>query len=455
MKIPTLLSVAALATLVAGCPRNEYTVDLIPHGKTIERQLVFQRTDGSESNGVPKYASFPTNELATITALYPPGQVTHEGERHFARGEFSGALPNDVGGAGTYQCFSTSPGSAAFYVERFRGNEDLANRTKALMTAADQTTDLIIGWSHAELCREPGYKKLRRFLDGDFRRDLQNLALYLWAGEISSSYKKPALEEFAVRMGLYLVERGYLNSADAAALVHGIYGDTSSTFASAGLQRLIANKLGLPPSGPMPKALAFLADPVAMEASWKKYLARTDAYQALLRQWQKDSKRKPDLKKPEPQDVTDAILSPIFDALGSGGSDHLVVRLSLASAPDHSNGQWDASRQKVQWESDLDTTNRLPVFCYASWSHPDRTFQQAHFGRTILIGDELLKYCLWHEGLYPAQSAEWDKWLATLQPGNTLTNQVAAFQFSATSDTNTNVIGFGKDLIKSALESQP
>src|SRR5215471_15782715 len=88
-KLP-FLGLAALALLAAGCPQNEYTLELTPRGKVIERKLIFYRADGTGTNGAPNYQSFPSNELAAITDLYPSGGVTYEGDRHIARGEFAG-----------------------------------------------------------------------------------------------------------------------------------------------------------------------------------------------------------------------------------------------------------------------------------------------------------------------------------------------------------------------------
>ena len=218
---------AALAALVTGCPHNDYTVELTPRGNVIERNLTFYRVDGANTNGAPNYQSFPSNELAAITALYPPGQVTREGEKHIARAEFAGALPPDVGGAGSYKHFVSSLGSAGFYLERFRGNDDLAAQATKRLAAADQLSDLVLGWSRAEFRHEPRYQNLRRFLDGDFRRDLKNLSLYLWAGDVSSLCKPEATEEFIVRFGQYLIERGYLKVDDALALVPIFSGDDS------------------------------------------------------------------------------------------------------------------------------------------------------------------------------------------------------------------------------------
>ena len=454
MKTLSLACLAAVSVLVTGCPHNDYTVELTPREKTIERRLVFYRADGTDTNGVPKYESFPSNELAAITALYPPGNVTREGERHFATGEFSGALPKDVGGAGAYNYLSTSLGNAAFYVERFRGNDDLAARARERLAAADQLADLVLGWSRVEFGREPGYKNLRCFLDTEFRQDLKNLTLYSWAGEISSAYHHEAGEEFIVRFGQYLSERGYLKVEDAAGLVQ-LVADGEAAPVLRLVQKFLAEKLGVPPAGPLPKPLALLTDRPHLEKSWDNYLAGTGAYRARLRQWQQEKKLKPDLEKPRPDVVLGDLVGQLVSFGPSGEEDHLTVRLGLTAAPDHTNGTWDEARRQVVWKSNLESTNRLPAFCYASWSHPSETFQREHFGRVILNGDELLKYSLWRSGLAATQSDEWEKLLLALHPGDALTNQLAAFQFSGATPANSSAADFGKDLIKSALEHKP
>ena len=450
----SLACLAALAALVTGCPQNDYTVELTPRGKVIERKLIFYRADGKDTNGVPKYVGFPSNELAAITALYPPGAVKRDGDPYSAKGGFAGGMPGDIGGAGNYQHFTTSLGSAGFYVERFRGNDNLAAQTKARLAAADQLADLVIGWSRAELGREPGYKNLRRFLDGDFRRDLKNLTLYAWAGEISTPFKPQAGEEFIVRFGQYLIEHGYLKIEDAPQLVQiWLSGDDSQT--PRFVQKLVAEKLGVPPSGPMPKSLAVLADPAALEKSWDKYLTSSKQNRARLQQWEKDKKTKPDLQKP---DLMNELVSTLIWSGSSGEDGHLTVRLTLAAAPDHTNGKWDEARHQVVWESTLEaaeSARRLPVFCYANWSQADAAFQQQHFGRVILTGDKLLQYGVWHSALTPAQAGEWDQLLTAFQPGGNWTNQFAPFQFSAGVTTNCSAAEIGKDLVKSALEQKP
>lgn len=258
-----------------------------------------------------------------------------------------------------------------------------------------------------------------------------------------------------MRFGQYLHERGYLRIEDAASLVR-IYagGDDAGGLLLA--QKFLAEKLGVPLSGPMPKSLTLLADLAATERSWIKYLTGTEPYQARLREWKKDQKLRPDLEKPEPTEVVGELTSTLLAFGSTGEGDHLTVRLTLPAAPDHTNGKWDALRRQVVWTSGLESAERagrLPVFCYANWSQSHEGFQQEHFGRVILGGDELLKYCLWRGGLNEAQSGEWETLLADFRPGGELTNRLAAFEFSAAGKTN--AVTLGKKLLHSALENMP
>ncbi len=125
--LPVLL--AALTLFVTGCPHNDYTVQLEPQGQSIDRTLIFYRADGTNATtGLPNYQSFDAAELADITAQYSVNSLTNDGARHIIHGRFSDRLPADVGGAGTYTNLATSLGNAGFYMERFRGDDDLADR---------------------------------------------------------------------------------------------------------------------------------------------------------------------------------------------------------------------------------------------------------------------------------------------------------------------------------------
>src|SRR5947209_20434698 len=103
-------------------------------------------------------------------------------------------MPGDVGGGGSYLNLSNRLGNAAVYAERFRGDDDLTARMEKRSKAADQLTDLIIGWSERELGHEQNYRRLRHFLDSDFRRDLKNLSFYVWMLQVRSEERRVGKE---------------------------------------------------------------------------------------------------------------------------------------------------------------------------------------------------------------------------------------------------------------------
>lgn len=457
------LVLVAMALVVTGCPRNQYFVELKPKGDVMQRTLTFYREDGVNTNtGLPNYQAFDAGELAAITALYPAPGLTNEGLRYIARGEFIKELPNDMGGAGSYTHLTNSLGEANLYVERFRGSDDLAGMTERRFEAADQLTDVLLGWSRMQLGGEPGYDQLHRFLDVDFRRDLKNLGAYCWEGQLAGNYTTNADDELAVRFGQYLIEHGYLTINEVPAVFGEVEGDDSQALMHR-VQRLVARKMGVPDTKPVPAALAFLGDEATMEKSLDKYLTGTDLYQARLKQWAEDKKQKPDLKQPEPSEVLNKPIGDLLEFDLFGQPDHLTVRLSLSTPPLHSNGRWDETLKQVIWESDIEgrtNAEHFPFFCYANWVQPDDQFQKKHFGRVILAGDDLTHYCLWRGGQDEPHGAEWDAFVAGLKPDRELAGKIDAFRFADepvregtnVSETIASLSAYPRELLKTALK---
>lgn len=455
------LCLVLLVALVTGCPRDYYNVELTPHGPTLERQLTFYRADGVDSNGIPVYKTFPEDKLAAIKKLYPPGSLKADGKRHVARAEFSNAMPPDVGGAGSWTNFTTSLGTAGIYAERFRGNDDFATTSAKRMAAADQLTDLLLGWSRMEMGADSKYENLRLFLDGEFRRNLKNLALYNWLQAVTSSYNPKAGEEFVVRFAQYLSERGYFKMSQLPELFAMAAREDERAIMRL-IQRLVATKMGLPESDPIPQSLAFFADKEAFETSWDKFMVTTDFYRARIKQWEAEIKLKPDLAKPAPSDGMGELIAELIDFRLGGSDDHLVVKLNLPAPPFRTNGKWDEARRQVIWESELaekEQTARLPAFCYATWSTANEAFQAEHFGKVILAGEELVHYCLGIASLSAKHAGEWETFLAGLKPDAAVVAKLDAFRFSdepaATSakpdDQSHLASELPRELLKSAL----
>jgi hypothetical protein len=445
---------AVLCVLLTGCPHNDYTVELKPQTNGVERTLIFYRADGSNSSGVPNYQPFPSNELAAITGVYPAGAVKPDGQRYVATGEFTGRLPNDVGGAGSYTNFVTSLGDAGFYLERFQGNDDLATQTARRFRTADQIADLAIGWTQTEFGRERGYKHLRKFLDEDFRRDIRNAGLYFWIAEVSDLSNTNAFDEFTARIYQYLLERGYVKLSDAPELYLFFRDGQDDSAILRMIKRLAAQKMEILPAEPLPKSFAVLDDTKAFGKSWERYLARSDLYRAKVKEWEKKKRTNPKLEAPKPLDVLSDLVGNMSEPfrMSDEETDHLTVKLALNRAPNHTNGKWQGGQ--VVWTADLDAGRALPAFCYATWSNPDARFQTERFGRVILDGDGLSEYCLWRSVLNAEQARGWETFLAGLRPGSELKKRLEAFQFTAepvpTAGT-TNQIEIGHKLLIDAL----
>ena len=381
-------------------------------------------------------------ELAVIAAAYPPGAITRQGTNAIAHAVFTNTFPADVGGAGVYMHLATSLGEAGFYTERFRGSDDIAGLMERRLQAADQITDLLLGWSQAELVREPGYDPLHRFLDVDFRHDMKNAAAYWWSGSLAGGYQTNAPEEFMVRFGQYLWEHGYFKLHELPDLLNAANGDNRPLWLH--IQRLVAAKMGVPETSPLPASLAFLANGPAMEASFNQYAATNGLYQARLKQWH-EANPHPDanIKPPEPTVILEEPLNHLLECNLFGNPDRLTVQLSLPLRPLHTNGRWDETNHLVLWQTDIESrtnASHIPYSCYASWAQADPAFQAAHFGKTFLTDDDLVTYCTWRHALDAQHGQEWDAFAAQLSPGTNLLSKLETFHFSDEPATATNTL---------------
>lgn len=182
--VPLLIGMVA----VAGCQVRKYELEMTPREGQLERKLtVFeQRKDGAKWVDV----AVEDGELARIAAQYGVDVPKSGGPRHSFSQKFAGRLPDDVGGYGTYTRWSTSLGTATAYVERVRGDDDIAGDLDQRRAAVQRLVALLIGGLEKELAGTPEWPKLRGFLDGEFRRDLVNLSIYIKSLELVAAYDR-------------------------------------------------------------------------------------------------------------------------------------------------------------------------------------------------------------------------------------------------------------------------
>jgi hypothetical protein len=411
--------------LLAGCQdHNRYEIELEPEGAEMVRTLTAWRVP--ENRGKDR---FPAGELERFASLYPE-QLKALANRHAFRGRFKEKMPADIGGAGDYHFTSTPMGTAAVYVERFRGSDDVEMHIDDRRRAADELTNLTIGWFQREIGRDPNFGRIRAFLDGDFRHDLRNLSHY-WAMARASTHQQAAInQEFWARAAMYLVEHGYFRIDEVPAAVH-VEATNDADQQVRFVIDLLSRKISPEDQPSIAKSLGFLNDTGQAQISLNAYLQTTPEFRRREQAWRRAQAANPSAPPPDPKDVVLELVARLFFGLDLiSQNDELRVALSVPLQPFATNGTYLTASNQVVWTASLGHGNELPVFAYAAWSVPNVTFQEGHFGALVLTGEDLANYVAWYSGLEQSQRTEWDAFLTALEPGPGLSEAVQAFAFT-------------------------
>lgn len=410
---------------LAGCQdHNRYEIELQPEGAEMVRTLTAWRVPENRSRD-----RFPASELKRIAALYPEPLATVAG-RHAFRGRFGPKMPADVGGAGDYHFTSTALGSAAIYVERFRGSDDVEAHINDRRHAADALTKLLVGWFQREIGRDPNFPRIRLFLEREFRQDLRNLSHY-WAMARASTHQKATIQQEGwARAAMYLVEHGYFRLEEVPAAIR-----VETTNDAAQQVRfvidLLSRKISPEDQPSIAQSLAFLTDTAQAERSLDAYLRTTPEFRRREQDWRQTQTTKPTAPPPDPKDIVLDLVARLFFGLDLfSQNDELRVALSVPLQPFATNGTYLTASNQVVWTASLGHGNELPVLAYAAWSVPNVDFQESHFGGLALTGEDLANYLAWYNGLNEGQRNEWDAFQTKLEPGPRLSETVRAFRFT-------------------------
>jgi hypothetical protein len=402
------VSLVILSVLIVGCDEEQYSIEMKPYEEGVERTFVFS-------------GELSEQQRERLSALYE-----EQLDPCTFSGVFSESLPNDVGGAGFYLTFTSNMGGAFSYSERFRGDDDLNYPLENVQLLGDRVADFLIGWLEYELGDDPAFIVVREFCDYDLRYDVKNLLTYLWLSEILQRYGDTAAEEIKIRAKNYLLERGYLHPKEMEFFIQRFNMNTEEILQV--MRRFIAEKLGYSCPHAIPDCLEFLSDSERAGASAKRYIHSTASFEAA---WEA-KKRDQNDPQAEPPDVEvgDFIVGELDVPLFHGSSDKIEVRLTCNCRPFSTNGAWDDQSGQIVWSSSLASDNELGNLFYASWSEPNQTFQQEHFG-CVMLSDKLLsEYCIWRAALDQSHAEEWDAFVLSLSPGEHLEWQVSDFRFS-------------------------
>ncbi len=440
---------AVLATLLlvglTSCDHNVYQIRLVPQDDGFRRELTVWRTSGGE-DGI---GTLPEEELKEIVKHYPGAKPGSGAVKHEFAATFKAKTPADVGGAGWLLQHSSRMGTAWRYIERFRGNPDVAGTLNRSTKAVDRISDMLIGWLNQEFGGHKDLAKLGKFIDTELRGDLKNVAVYAWLSNNTSHQMWLAKEdrgeqlekEMHARILHFVAERGYLRAEDVpllARIAARIGDEEAMDQAIRSILKLIFAKAGLAESELIGKLASLFVQGDAAKASVERYLRTTPEYKALLAEWRKTQTDDPESRpaKPDPTDVLEELGKDLIQ-LGFGDTaDELRLSLAATAEPYDTNGLWDPKARQVSWDGPLSNRGKpkakLPAICYAYWSQPAKAFQRKHFGEIRLDGEQLADYCLWRSGLTAEEGAEWDGFVDRLRPGKDLTKALETFGAATT-----------------------
>ena len=415
-----LIAAVVLISLVVGCRQNVYELELKPAGKKIDRQLLYwtagnQPTDENGKNLADAEA------LRIAESSYDKKMVVEDGKFKFQK-SFGSETPQDIGGFGRYQTWESSMGSASVYVERFRGSTDFAEQLNGRRIATDKFTDVVIGWLKEELGDLESFAQLRSHFDGQVRSDLQNLSILSWQLGFDSHQS-----DFTVRLGLFLVEREYLDLGDITAFSQVSENDARPLLVKR-LGKLIKSHLDEKEVSANPGKLKFLETQKNLNTSWETHLSRLSKSGELARIIKELNL---DVSEPKPdQFVNEVVTAAFLPNIQILGGDELEAKLHLPSEPAITNGKWDPEDQAVTWGCKIGNREdkNIPDLLYAGWATPDVGNQTRYFGDAILTEWDLVGYLFWFEGLPPLERTKWNKFLEQLRPGPSLVNQLKAFK---------------------------
>jgi len=397
--------------ILAGCEEYEYTIEMRFEDGRIVRRVICSE-------------NMPDDVRAKLKEIYEK-QI----DKNTFEDNFTGRLPQDVGGFGNCIHLSNPMGQVYIYHERFRGQDEQAQDLQHAFASVDQLLDLGIEWLEMELGKHPNFTQLKTFCTTQLRADLKNICTYIWLG---SRTLEPDSNEAAFRILQYMYEREYFTLGDVARLVT-FPEDERVYFGFA--RRFIAQKMGYKNEETIAKALSFLANEENILKSAEQFIKTSDTIQKIVkRHCEKENQEAPT----EPEKIMELVMQhyeiepdiffiDIFPAF-----DRVNVTLSLPHEPYETNGQWDAEKRQVTWSRKIRRDKRveIPFLCYVAFTQPNEDYQEEHFGKTILKNEELTLYSFWYQGLTVTQQQEWDQYLDPITNLATLAEKLKAFRFS-------------------------
>ncbi len=424
-----------------------------------ERYEVAIRVDNQGTHRSMTGWTEPTNEsdsdnpLSEITldrlrSVYGIAGEMNGGHTTFS-GVYANELPQDVGGYGSVEQFESTLGILSVYSERFRGSDDLVGQWEKQADAVDRFCVLIGDWAEANATDREEGESIKEFINGEFRADLLNVAMHIYAFAIRYDVDAPNWEEIKYRLLQFAVEHQYLNSGSFDRVLNTLNDQHGEGFLNLTLEGLERRRGDTHPR--FSEVIPALASMESFHSSLNAFLYDTPEGAEMRRKSEGNSE--PDYSFL----LVKLILSAVRFELDGGGVDSVAVQLDLAVRPFETNGTWDEDARHVSWETQLEgfgdrPRSILPTLCYASWAEPDFTFQQEHFGRVVFADKPLADCILWYQTLDESEVKQWERFLTGLTPERDLQIAFERFRFDG-EPTSTEEVRLLSDAPRQLLQN--
>lgn len=421
----------ALTLLLTGCTSRHYEITLTPQGEQIERRLSVQQTakDDADKNPVSQH------ELQILSRAYSGKEPERVDKRLKWVSQFADRMPQDVGGHGEYRRYGSPLGVVTLYMERFRGSYDLMEELEARRQSIDRVLGLLMRWLKSRGELDAATIKLLAFLDGPFRRDLENLSHISYMSDMHDQSNSADPHQWLMNVWQFLIEKSYVTPADLPALTRGwddFKNRSQDQRLGVWLRQLLARKLSLSEAEQASHAWLELTTPAKAEASLLAFLKQSPEFAEEQRQSTSENTL-------GQSDAWMALTIPLGRALSPPamlrGSDEVTLSLKTGRQPFQTNGEWEEETQTIDWSlriegREVPRGHEFPKTCFAIWVEPDKTLQTKHFGKVVLDQESLFQFNLWYQGLSPEEAVQWDAFVADLRPDDGLLARLLAFRFS-------------------------
>lgn len=420
-----VFAVALTAVAMPGCYQYEYEISNEPDGDRLNREITVRGSGPLEVEFEEEdVGAARDGEISRIAGLYDlsPPPANKENRATF-RKKFGQKIPGDIG-EGFYTRMETFMGSAFIHVERLSGN-DQTETVRNLFENAKTTSSKIITWLDDQIPDgDRDWPRLKRFVAEDVRKDMERISLMYWTcrnaqylfGDGSEEARAVIKKESLLRFLAYLVERDYIAAGDIPALNRSLSTPCDSDASLKPIiRRFIEGKLGIS----SPEILALFDDigacPLGAIMSLEGWNEEDPEKRRLARHWRShiDEWRGEDASEIDVFMVWtflfDCRIFPFVDFK------HVNIRLRTGTEPIFTNGTWDKPTGNVTWDIGM-MEKRIPTTCSTAWVKPNRGFQVRHFGKVVLEGEKLFRYCLWRKGLTEEESKRWETALLQCTP---------------------------------------